>query len=198
MEKEFSVSYELGDNQKNIAYGDKFYIVDSNEYKHFSGICPVCAGEKTINVKGFTFDCPYCCTSYSANFSNHISVRSFEVQEYIINSINIKGNNVKKDFQESTFRLPKISASAFHNCKNKYNLQHTRTLSIDDTDLRLWNINIEELSLEDRQKMMKRPSSYYFDNKMDAEKFCAILIENEKKQLEKFNIEHGTEHEFPF
>lgn len=188
------ITLKYNDDEVPISFGDKFYIVEPcpRLTKHFQEKCPVCDDTHKINVRGFEFDCPYCHTLN--NNSTHITVRKYEVREYYVNKFQLVGSENKKDYIPYVKIEPRLTGIyAFTKSGNGYGDVSERTVYESKYQ---WDPDLED---EERLTWLKRePHTYYWHTKKDAEKFCKMLNDTERKNLADFNAAHGTKHEYPF
>ena len=175
-------------------YGQKVYMVDcmgtwGASAKTFTEKCPVCDDTRKINVRGFEFKCPYCDGAGRGNAIS-ITIRGYRVREWIINQVDIVGEERKNAYcnKGSEDDLPHTRWYGFHRSDNSYGGISTRqfyTSEVCDEDP-------NEISPgEDVGRRV-------FLTKVSAEKYCRRVHEAQKAQLDRFNAEHGTAHEYPY
>lgn len=176
-----------------FSYGQIVYVVESDNYKVLEDKCPVCEGTRKVTVKGFEFDCPYCSGYRSRQNATRLLVYNFEVNEYIINKIEIKGAIVKsaynKDGSPKGDMVPTANYSGFTKWGNGGS--DFRTRSFYSNDFR--RTNADEVNLDFRHS-----EGFCFFDKETAEGFARRLHEMQKEKLDKFNEEHGSSHQYPY
>lgn len=180
-------------------YGDHFFAIQPDPKRFsktevtFSEICPICDDTREVTIRGQAFECPMCKGGYGA--ANHISLRNWVVQEYIVNGLTIKGPCSKAEFKRE---FPVITDGlAFGICGRGYDNVLTRSVPISferdvDPPEDEWPNIISEKSLG------RKIRDVVFRKKSDAEQFCKAVILNDKDRLKKFNEKHGTNHKYPF
>ena len=179
-------------NDSPFYYGMKVFVVKAdprNRSKMFTDKCPVCGDSRRVEIKGYNLPCPMC-NSSSRPRSDAIAIdlTNFIVIEFIINELSIKGDYYKKDYAPSSNKLPRAEWKGFARWGYGYQDMETRKF----TDFDFYDKDAEAVDLK------SSISSYCFYTKADANKFCKRLHERQKEILDKFNAEHGSDHQYPF
>ena len=175
-----------------LRFGQRVYVVSETGCKMYHEICPVCDSTGKINVRGYEFDCPYC-RSYSIRKDvNSISVFDYEAKEFIINKIEICGEEVRSAYKSdgtiADGRYPYVRYNGFSPSIKKSRIQMKKFAGY-------------EFQKHDPEKTMlphNIDKEYCFLSKPDAVKFIKRIHERQAELLEKFNAEHGTDHKYPF
>ncbi len=176
-----------------LSYGQRVYVVARENYKSFTEKCPICDDAKKIIVRGMEFDCPYCRGYRSDRKATTIELYNYVVDEYIINRIEIKGEEVRgaynKDGSVADRRYPSASYSGFTKKGNGHNSTETKNFCG-------WNFEPHDPN----KPVINRDlgGEYCFLKKADAAAFAKRLHERQAEWLAEFNAEHGTDHAYPF
>lgn len=171
-----------------LSYGQRVYVAAKENYKSFTEKCPICDDTKKITVRGMEFDCPYCSGYRSDRKATTIFLYNYAVDEYIINSIEIKGEDVRVAYSKDGVRCPFASYGGFTKNGNGYGTVKTKKFCAYNFQPH----NPDALSIEHLE------GEYCFLKKADALAFAKRLHERQKERLDKFNEEHGTNHAYPF
>lgn len=177
------------DDNEFFHFGQRVYVVSSNESKTFRDKCPVCDDTHKINVRGFEFTCPHCSAYNSSSRSTTYTVYDYVVDEYIINKLTISGEEVmsayNKDGSVRDGRYPRVQYSGFTRWSAAANAVSTKKFCELD------------FTISHSVDMFGR-SDACFLNKKDADKFARQLHLRQKEVLAQFCEEHDVEHEYPF
>ncbi len=160
----------------DVTIGTRLYAVvktPRTSVAVFRGGCPICDDTKTITVRGKKYSCPEC-TGMHATAST-IALTPYTVAEYIVNGLEVTGDNHKSLFPEKgNHFFSNVQYSAFNRygrASSDYSIAH----------LTPWSIGRE-----------------YFLTKKEAEEECRKKHDAQKKILDAFNEAHGTHYEYPF
>lgn len=179
-----------------LHFGQHVYIVVSGDYKTFTEKCNICDGTRKITVRGMEFDCPNCAAHNRSREAAKtvMTVFDFYAREYIVNEINIHGEEsmciYKKDGSTSGGRYPYARYRAFTRYGSGTDQVSTTALSgrrfePKDPD----KVMIHRLDGND---------GFCFFEKKDAVAFAKRLHERQQESLAQFNAEHSTSHNYPF
>ena len=109
------------ERQPTFWYGDRFFMVRpcigyrESVTAEFREKCPVCDDTRKIRVRGFEFDCPNCCRYSRQQTKEYLRLMKYEVKDFIVNEIKIKGPDTKSGFSPNGLQAPRItSIKAFH------------------------------------------------------------------------------------
>ena len=175
-----------------LRFGQRVYVVAETCCKTFKEKCPVCDSTGKINVRGYEFDCPYCRSYSSRSDANAISVHDYEADEYIINNVEIRGEDVKcaykTDGSIADERYPYVKYKGFSPSARR-SWSKTKEFS---------GFNFERRDPDKPLLPHNIDGEYSFLQKAEALKFIKRIHERQAELLEKFNAEHGTDHEYPF
>ena len=176
--------------------GDKFYVIHAKAKKTFKTKCPICDDAQKIEYRGIEFPCPFCTGSnYRTKdeiVRSSISIFSFEIDEYIVNSVLIEGQESKTAYEprnrNEIGNLPRIkNVKAFHRSSSSYR-------DIDTIDVPQ-GLNLDPTP--ERVLSVMRPQALGYTTKQKAREAVAILVENEKNRLAEFNEKYGCNFEYP-
>lgn len=179
--------------------GDRFYKVEpkvknySMEHR-FVSICPSCNNTRKIRYTGYDkkeyeAECPVCKGSIGRGYGNTITLKEWEVSEYIVYRIEAEGPTTRTVYKDGIGYIESMQLMAFKKygrCNEQY-----ITCSVP------WNSNYVDQNVKDIH-LDRSPEDYVFRNKKDAENLCAVLKEYDKKRLEEFNKTYNTDYEYPF
>lgn len=175
-------------------YGQKVYRIEPRRHNAgntFKEKCPVCDDTKKVEIKGYTFKCPYCEGSRSDPEATQIMLRNYDVVEYIINRFEVNGADRKNAYSGDGLlndrNLPFVRWYGFTRWGN--GLHEVTSRQFSEYDFR--EVDPDKVDIN-------RPGDHCFFSKSEAKKYCSRLHERQKGQLEKFNAEHGTDHAYPF
>lgn len=172
-------------------YGQKLYVIEPHgRGEDFTSTCPICDGTKKIEYRGHEFNCPLC-QSGGYRSPNYLYLRGYQIIEYIVNKITIRGPEVKKAYGNNVafFDLPTAGFEAFAREGNGYDGIHTKSL--------IENEHYVDPGV-DTILNASSPSDYVFTTTAPAKTAMKALIDRDKEKLEKFNKMHGTNYEYPF
>lgn len=183
--------------------GDKVYIVRKNPQKYgntkiFRTPCPSCNDTGKIKYVGYDkreyeTECALCNGYRSASpheWGNNIEIADYCVLEYIVNSVALKGSDIKSDYKDIPV-MDHVDLNAF--CKYGRNLGDVVTANIPDWESPMIDPAVEEIKFSDTYI-----KTYYFHKKSDAEKLLIRIKEYEKQRLKEFNEKFGTAFEYPY
>lgn len=176
-----------------LRYGQRVYVVIRTRYKDFREKCPICDDTTKVTIRSVEFDCPNCRGYSNSRSATSISLYNYETEEYIINKVKIEGEEVrgayKKDGSPADGRYPNLSYGGFAKRGNGYNSISTK---------RFCSYNFEPHDPDKISLQRDVGGEFCFLNANDAKAFAKRLHERQKEMLEKFNAEHGTNHQYPF
>ena len=167
--------------------------------KDFVSMCPSCNDTRKIKYIGcdkneYEAECPVCKGFSGRGYGNRITLRNWEVHEYIVYKINAQGPNTLSAYKDGMGYIDSISLTAF--CKTGRSMDdyiETHVPCVDnDIDRDIETIDMK-YAAEDAYA-----GEYVFRNKKDAERFCEALKEYDRKRLNEFNKTYNTEHEYPY
>ena len=182
--------------------GDKFYTVEyyvksfaANTGTTFSSKCPSCNDTRQIIYKGYDgkeyeAECPLCKGSINRGYGNRIEIRNWQVREYIVHKISAQGPETVSAYKEDAV-MNRIRLTAFTKIGRAMDDYLERSVpnvdNLVDTDPCSLNIaNISDVS------------EYVFRKKKDADVFCRMIKDYDRKRLEEFNGTYGTSYEYPY
>jgi hypothetical protein len=185
--------------------GDRFYAVDYYLKKYtadtgtaFESKCPSCNNTRLITYRGYDgkdyeAECPLCKGGIGKGYGNRIEIKNWQVREYIVHKISAQGPETVSAYKEDAV-MDRIHLTAFTKigrCIDDY-----LEMSVPDVDslvdVDLGSINISRISEH------KTVSHYVFRKKKDAEAFCRMIKDYDRKRLEEFNKTYGTSYEYPY
>ena len=168
-------------------FGMKLYVIDSHRTQTFFEKCPICDDAKEIEYKGRKLPCPLCKDSYYRKTANCFFLIDYCITEYIINQMEIKGENTKSLYEGSNILdrrfTPRVIYSGFTRKGNSYD-------SIQSMKFGDYNTFKEDCPAA-------RPGTAFL-SKSEARKCIRRLHQQQEEALKKFNQEHGTDHAYPF
>ena len=174
-------------NPTGLTYGQRVYVIDAVDSKFFSEKCPICGGTHKVEIKGEEFYCPACQSGY--HLKNNLRIWCYEVHEYIVNSVTLKGEERKihygKEASVST-SAPEATFGAFRRGREGVNT------------ITLFNWMFEYRDPHDRSVNENLGHRICFTDRKDAEEFKDELHAMQKQCLMDFNKEHGTDYKYPF
>ena len=185
--------------------GDRFYAVDYYAKKYaadtgttFSSKCPSCNDTKKITYRGYDgkdyeAECPLCKGSINRGYGNRIEIKNWQVREYIVHKISAQGPEKVSAYKEDAV-MNRIHLTAFTKTgRGMDDCVERNVPDFDDhVDVNLGSINISRIS------EYKTVSDYVFRKKKDAEAFCQMIKDYDKRRLEEFNGTYGTTYEYPY
>lgn len=173
-------------------YGMKVYVICANPHnrsKTFTDRCPVCGDARRVEIKGYDLPCPMCNSSSRARSDAVlIHMTNFAVVEFIINEVSIKGSTYKSDYKITSDKLPYAEWHGFARWGNGYRDMETRKFGSYD----FREVDVEKVDLQ------SGAMGVCFCSKAEANRFCKRLHERQAELLDKFNAEHGSDHQYPF
>ena len=176
-----------------ISFGQRVYVLDKTDCKIYTEKCPICDDAKKISVKGMEFDCPYCRGYRTERQATQFAIYDYAPYEYIINKIEIIGEENRSAYSKDGCivgnRYPMAKYSGFTKFGNSLNSIRTRSFSRYDFREHSPNVPLLGRSIG---------GEYCFLLKADAKAFSKRIHERQKEMLDRFNTEHGTNHEYPF
>lgn len=184
--------------------GDKLYKTEGHRGKFttedkvtLEANCPSCNNARKISYKGFDgteyeASCPICNGGIGRERTNSIDLIDWEVHEYIVYKINAQGPTKLSAYTDGSGYVDIISLKAF--CKIGRGINDYIEATVP------WNNAIDpelsQLRIEDKSAHFL--TDYVFHQKKDAERYCAMLKEYDRKRLEMFNKTYHVEHIYPF
>ena len=182
-------------DDSDLDFGQKLYVISirkKNGSVIFSEICPLCGDEGKIEIKGYTFQCPMCQGYGAHSLATRIVLYCYEVREYIIHSFDVLGSTYKNAYTGEGMlndrNLPSVQWYGFTRWGTGYRDVESKKFD----PYYIGKANPENL------RISEDCSGDAFYTKAEAERFCKRLHERQKELLEKFNADHGTNHEYPF
>lgn len=176
--------------------GTHLYVPASNDWRTFNEVCPVCGGSKKVTIKGYEIACGYCsCGVYSSiDDKQHLTIRNFFSEEYIINSIELKGTEAKSDYKSGDYPALYIK-SLYGFCRGKKGLSSIENKNFIHTHEDRINL---DLTRENVGEIYHHISDLVYTSKALADKAAKALHEYQHERLVRFNAEHGTAYEYPW
>lgn len=201
--KEYRVLIE---NDQFFWLGDRFYKVEEKKEKNYSGTrravftskCPCCNDTHKVNFIGndgvhYETECPICKGQIGKGYGNIITLKNWEVHEYIVYKLDLNGPIKISAYKSGTGYIESASLTAFcrtGRCMDEY--IETRVPHIKHyIDPALSKINIKDIEAY-------KFDDYVFRRKKDAEELCILLKEYDKNRLANFNGIYKTNHIYPF
>lgn len=173
-------------------YGQHLFVISPCNQKRLTEKCPVCDGTNKISVRGFEMNCPYCFNNYNSN--NNISINDYEVVEYIIYKMEIKGETNKSIYKKDCTPIATVSYAGF--CKRNVGFAQVTTKGFSNRDLAETYHNVPYTVDRSSNKIIINGDTFF--KRSEAEKVIRELHEIQREMLENFNKIHGTEYEYPF
>ena len=168
-------------------YGMKLYVIDDHRVQTFFEKCAICDDTREIEYRGRKLPCPLCKDSYHRETANRLLLIDYCITEYIINHLEIKGENTKSLYDGSNILnrrfTPRITYRGFTRKGNSYD--SIQSMKFDD-------YNTLEVDCP-----AARPGTAFL-SKSEAQKCIRRLHQQQEEDLKKFNQEHGTDHVYPF
>jgi len=168
-------------------YGMKLYVIDGHKTQTFFEKCAICDDTREIEYRGHKLPCPLCKDSYHRETANHLLLVDYCITEYIINHLEIKGENTKSLYEGSNILnrrfAPRITYSGFTRKGNSYD--SIQSMKFND-------YNTLEVDCPAAR------SGTAFLSKSEAQKCIRRLHQRQEEDLKKFNQEHGVDHTYPF
>ena len=175
-----------------VNIGDKVYVVYAKSSRAFRTVCPVCGGAQKIRVprldgKGTEeILCSFC--DYRRKIEDQKNVLllwDFRMDEYTVFSMSVEGPAQKNMYSKDGCCEPLVIRSVQGFAKSF------------GTDYKTMNLPLT-FSSYDRSDAKAPGEMLYFTSKAKALPFLEKLRAGEKKKLEDFNREYGTDHQWPF
>lgn len=185
--------------------GDRFYTVDYNAKSFasdtgtaFSSKCPSCNDTKKIAYRGYDgkeyeAECPLCKGSINRGYGNRIEIKNWQVREYIVHKISAQGPETVSAYKEDAV-MDRIRLTAF--TKIGRAMDDYLAMSVPNVD-NLVDVDPGSLNIANISDH-KTVSEYVFRKKKDAEVFCRMVKDYDRKRLEEFNETYGTSYEYPY
>jgi hypothetical protein len=183
----------------SVSYGEKIYKVEADYGVEYHEDCPVCDNTKKIKVRGFEFKCPYC--GYpSLDWLNArlLSLSNYKVYEYYVYEFTLSGK-VPGFVFDKTDNSPDVTSDMLQRGATIQAVKIIRSVAgeggkIPDKTLELRSVFWDQSS----QDVLCEPEKYYWHDRDAAEHVCALLHEQQRETLRKFNEEHNSDNEYPF
>lgn len=174
--------------------GTHLFCVGISGHANFDAPCPVCGGAKTINVKGFDIPCSYCSSSSNKRKDlQHLVLRNYTTDEYIINKITLSGSETKSEYKDGGY--PKLLVSELKGfCKRKS--PYTTVL--------YKNFSYLDKAFVDRVVTPEKAAELYdhfdgvYTSRSMCDKVCNVFHDYQRELLRQFNEVHHTSYEYPF
>ena len=185
--------------------GERFYKVEECAKNHYSdnaktyySKCPSCDDTRMIRYVGFDgnayeAECPICKRNGSNKYANKIVLCNWEVHEYIVYKIIAQGPTAVSAYKDGKGYMDSLHLTAFckiGRCENDYIECYVPSEKKLDQ-----KINDMDVSFASKTGTAKE---YAFRKKKDAEEFCKMLKEHDKKRLAQFNETYHTNYEYPY
>ena len=183
--------------------GDRFYAVDHysrycDDRRVFLSKCPSCNDTRKITYRGYDgkdyeAECPLCKGRIGCGYGNRIEIKDWQVREYIVHKISAQGPETVSAYKEDAV-MDRIRLTAFTKtgrCMDDYIEMNVPYVN-NHVDVDLGSINISGITAHNTV------SDYVFRKKKDAEVFCRMIKDCDRKRLEEFNSTYGTSHEYPY
>lgn len=191
--KEYTVTL---DSEPTFWLGEHFFKVDSTiaSRKEFYTRCPSCNNERRVkyilgyNGKEYETECPICRGAVMKGYDNRIELKDWHVNEYVVNCIDAQGPMTFSSYKNEECVLNSIRLEAF--CKTGRCLGEYKKVQVP------WTKNCIDPVLSELD--MDWASDYVFHKKKDAETFCRMLKDYDRKRLTEFNEKYQTNYEYPF
>lgn len=179
-----TISIDVNDDS-GFEYGQRLYVIDSDDMHTFKDKCPVCGGTRKIVYNGFLLNCPKC----DERCQKEIRLRNYIILEYILNGFSVNGPRDAACFDDNKIadfdNLPIVTWYGFARWPSG-------EPSVDKfSGLDLEPINPETVNLQ------RNCSGAAFLDYHSAQKFCRRLHERQKAMLDEFNQTYGTNHKYP-
>lgn len=183
--------------------GDRFYAVTHysrycDDNRIFSSKCPSCNDTRKIIYRGYDCkdyeaECPLCKGGIGHGYGNRIGIKDWQVREYIVHKISAQGPEKVSAYKEDAV-MDRIHLTAF--TKIGRGMDDYMEMSVpyvdNHVDVDLSSINISRIT--ERNTV----PDYVFRKKKDAEAFCRMIKDYDRKRLEEFNDTYGTAYEYPY
>ena len=186
----------LGDKFYTVEYYAKSFAADTGTA--FSSKCPSCNDTRMITYRGYDgkdyeAECPLCKGIINCGPGNRIEIKNWQVREYIIHKISAQGPEIVSAYKEDAV-MNKIRLTAFTKIGRAMDDYLERSVpNVDNlVDVDPGSLNIPNISDH------KNVSEYVFRKRKDAEVFCRMVKDNDRKRLEEFNETYGTAYEYPY
>lgn len=188
-------------DKTELYFGRKVYSIDKNivNYKKdFFTKCPVCDDKHQIEVNGYNFTCPYCSSGSLRNDNSRITLYNYRVCEYIVNELKLEGSTTKSDYKNpEEYIVPSVHWSAFKRSGGgEYNVYYSVSKSLYNNIIK--NTELVMKIGENIDIHRDYSDEFVFLVRSDADKFCKLLHEKQKKALKEYNKRNGTDYEYPF
>lgn len=199
-------TYQLISHQDSLFWlGDRFYKVEARRHSYsgestieFTSKCPCCDDTRKVNVIGndgskYEAECPVCKGTAMKGYGNRITLKNWEVHEYIVYKLSAEGPTTISAYKSGTVYIESIFLKAF--CKLGRCMDEYITADVPSNKDYIDPI----INKADMKYLAEyRAANYIFRNKKDADKVCAMLKDYDKERLESFNKVYQTKHEYPF
>lgn len=186
----------LGDRFYAVGYYAKGYTADTS--RDFSSKCPSCNDTRKITYRGYDgkdyeAECPLCKGGIGRGYGNRIEIKNWQVREYIVHKISAQGPETVSAYKEDAV-MDRIHLTAFTKIgRGMDDYLEMRVPDVDNlVDVDPCSLNIANIS--DYHNV----SEYVFRKKKDAEAFCRMIKDYDRKKLEEFNKTYGTSYEYPY
>ena len=173
--------------------GDKLYVVENTfgVSKQFAPLCPACKNKRIVplNIAGETYevDCPICNAKRSAieSYQNILTLRKYDVNEYIINGVNLSGEPFKGLYKKNQTPALFVKLTGFYRygrCEDDY-----KTITVNPF-----------LDIATLNSVRNNGSRVVFRTKEEASTYLESIRTEQKESLKEFNKKMGTDYEYPF
>ena len=184
--------------------GDHFYKVDESHKingsirETFSSTCPSCNNTRRIKYKGYDGNdyetsCPICSGRFNT-YGTTITIRNWQVQNYIVHKINAQGPNTITAYKDGIGYIDSLSLSAF--CKVGRCADDKIECNVPLLGRNV-DKDIKEIDIENVVENFL-VGDYVFRKKAMAEQFCLAIKEYDKKRLSDFNKTYHTNYKYPY
>ncbi len=177
-----------------LHYGQHVFDIFCTDSRVAYSKCPVCK-EGKFTIGEMDFVCPKCHGSDIGNTS--LTLYNYEPNEHIINEIIISGPVKRGDFDESGSLLENALPIARY---RGFSVAHAAKANGDNfvSSREFYAAQYKSDHLDKGAHPSYHDSQAWFTDLKDAEEYIQKLHDIQKKRLDAFNLEHGTNHEYPF
>lgn len=187
-----NIMFEYEANQ-SYNLGDVFYTIERCSRPVMTDKCPVCHGEKHIQVNGYTIECSYC---KSDRFAQRYDYIHYIVKRWRIAGVTVQDNDDSWKVDPRRRRIKfSLLRKVGHGNASWSSTSERRDITPHDLDDEIYTTGEEYMHAYSCNHRYFR-SPYYTDYKT-AVRICEELNDLMRKAAEEYSTEHGVNIEEP-
>lgn len=180
--------------------GDKIYklSLDNAVYREFSGRCPSCGGTGYVTYTGYDkndyeVNCPLC--RGRQNRDQLLRLYKIDVEMYIVHSVTINAPRKMSAYRDGTIpEIDYVSMKAFRKTGRRNEDFVECVVPVNECLKDRLDPPLEKTKVV-KDRWLR---DFVFSSKEKAEAFRDVLVEDDKRELEIFNANNGTDYKYPF